>query len=73
MRLFLSDSEDELARLEAQVLSLESHPDDARPSTRCFASPHAEGQRLDPRARSASRSWRITLEDLLDACERAGP
>jgi len=67
MRLFLSDSEDELNRLETEVLSLEQHPDDAATVDALFRIAHtlkgnASILALDRFARLAH-----TLEDLLDA------
>ena len=38
MRLFLSDSEEELNRMEAEVLSLEDHPDDSKTIDALFRS-----------------------------------
>ena len=67
MGLFLSDSEDELNRLETEVLVLEQHPDNAATVDALFRIAHtlkgnASILALDRFARLAH-----TLEDLLDA------
>jgi two-component system chemotaxis sensor kinase CheA len=67
MRLFLSDSEEELNRMEAEVLSLEDHPGDGATVDALFRIAHtlkgnASILALDRFAKFAHR-----LEDLLDA------
>ena len=67
MRLFLSDSEDELNRLEAEVLSLESHPDDVATIDAMFRIAHTLKGNASILALDRFAKLAHTLEDLLDA------
>src|SRR5436190_3513937 len=67
MRLFLSDSEDELNRLEAEVLSLENHPDDLTSVDALFRIAHTLKGNASILALDRFAKLAHTLEDLLDA------
>jgi len=67
MRLFLSDSEDELNRLEAEVLSLEDHPDDVTTVDALFRIAHTLKGNASILALDRFAKLAHTLEDLLDA------
>jgi len=67
MRLFLSDSEDELNRLEAEVLSLEAHPDDVTTVDSLFRIAHTLKGNASILALDRFAKLAHTLEDLLDA------
>src|SRR4051794_37005714 len=67
MRLFLSDSEDELNRLEAEVLSLENHPDDVTSVDALFRIAHTLKGNASILALDRFAKLAHTLEDLLDA------
>jgi two-component system chemotaxis sensor kinase CheA len=67
MRLFLSDSEDELARLEGEVLALEEKPDDAATIDALFRIAHTLKGNASILALDGFAKFAHTLEDLLDA------
>src|SRR6478609_7345547 len=67
MRLFLSDSEEELARFEAEVLVLEEHPEDAATVDGLFRLAHTLKGNAAVLALDHLAKWAHTLEDLLDA------
>src|SRR6478609_1362681 len=67
MRLFLSDSEEELARFEAEVLVLEEHPEDAATVDGLFRLAHTLKGNAAVLALDHMSKWAHTLEDLLDA------
>jgi two-component system chemotaxis sensor kinase CheA len=67
MRLFLSDSEDELNRLEAEVLSLEGHPDALATVDALFRIAHTLKGNASILALDRFAKLAHTLEDLLDA------
>jgi two-component system, chemotaxis family, sensor kinase CheA len=67
MRLFLSDSEEELNRMEAEVLSLEDHPDDSKTVDALFRIAHTLKGNASILALDHFAKFAHTLEDLLDA------
>ena len=67
MRLFLSDSEDELARLEGEVLALEARPDDGPTVDGLFRIAHTLKGNAAMLALDRFAKFAHTLEDLLDA------
>jgi two-component system, chemotaxis family, sensor kinase CheA len=67
MRLFLSDSEDELNRLEAEILSLEGRPDDVTTVDALFRIAHTLKGNASILALDRFAKLAHTLEDLLDA------
>jgi len=67
MRLFLSDSEDELARFETDVLVLEERPDDLATVDALFRTAHTLKGNAAILALDHLARWAHMLEDLLDA------
>ncbi|HXT99700.1 MAG TPA: chemotaxis protein CheA, partial [Polyangia bacterium] len=67
MRLFLSDSEDELARFEADVLVLEERPDDLSTVDALFRTAHTLKGNAAILALDHLAKWAHSLEDMLDA------
>jgi two-component system, chemotaxis family, sensor kinase CheA len=67
MRLFLSDSEEDLGRLETQVLALEDHPDDAATVDAMFRLAHTLKGNASILALDGFSRFAHTLEDLLHA------
>ena len=67
MRLFLSDSEDELNRLETEVLALEEHPDNVTTVDALFRIAHTLKGNASILALDRFAKLAHTLEDLLDA------
>src|SRR5262245_61033062 len=65
MRLFVSDSEEELGRMEAAVLVLEDRPDDAETIDALFRSAHTLKGNAAMLALDAFAKFAHTLEDLL--------
>jgi two-component system, chemotaxis family, sensor kinase CheA len=65
MRLFVSDSEEELARMEAAVMALEDHPEDAETIDALFRSAHTLKGNAAMLALDAFAKFAHTLEDLL--------
>jgi two-component system chemotaxis sensor kinase CheA len=65
MRLFSSDSEEELARMEAAVLALEDRPDDTETIDALFRSAHTLKGNAAMLALDAFAKFAHTLEDLL--------
>jgi two-component system chemotaxis sensor kinase CheA len=67
MRLFFSDSEEELARMEAAVLRLEERPDDAEKVDELFRSAHTLKGNAAMLTLDGFAKFAHTLEDLLHA------
>src|SRR5215471_1875405 len=65
MRLFVSDSEEELARMEAAVLVLEDRPDDAATVDALFRSAHTVKGNAAMLALDGFARFAHLLEDLL--------
>jgi two-component system chemotaxis sensor kinase CheA len=67
LRLFLSDSEEDLARLESEVLALEDRPDDDQTVNGMFRLAHTLKGNASILALDGFAKFAHTLEDLLDA------
>jgi two-component system chemotaxis sensor kinase CheA len=67
MGVFLSDSEDELARFEAEILLLEEHPEQLTTVDALFRIAHTVKGNAAVLALDYIAKWAHTLEDLLDA------
>ena len=67
MRLFLSDSEEDLGRLETHVLALEDRPDDAPTVDAMFRMAHTLKGNASILALEGFAKFAHTLEDLLHA------
>jgi two-component system chemotaxis sensor kinase CheA len=67
LRLFISDSEEELARMEASILALEDRPDDAETIDALFRSAHTLKGNAAMLALDGFAKFAHTLEDLLHA------